>query len=181
MKMGSMRLFHKNQRGVTLIELAIAIGITGSIMAGVSNGIFQIITINADSNAHMMAIKQVENALHWIGRDAQMAQIVETTDDPDPDVDKFPLTLRWTDWDNVDNVVEYDIDDEGNLIRRHTQWVDTTESTVARLIDSDVDSTNCTWDSDARKLTLQITATIPWSGQEASETRTSEISPRPAI
>ena len=181
MKPAGLHIFHKSERGVTLIELAIAIGITGSIMAGVSNGIFQLITINADNNAHMVAIKQVENALHWIGRDAQMAQTVETTTDPDPNVDTFPITLRWTDWDNVDNEIEYEIDEEGNLIRRHTQGVDTTESTVARLIDSDVDSTNCTWDSDARKLTLQITATIPWSGQEASETRTAEISPRPAI
>jgi len=180
MKRGIIHLFHKNQRGVTLIELVIAIGITGSIMAGVSNGIFQLITINGDSNAHMTAVKQVENALHWIGRDAQMAQIVDTTTDPDPDVDSFPLTLSWTDWDNIANVVEYEIE-EGNLIRRHTEGVDITESTVSRLIESDVNSTNCTWDSDARKLTLQITATVPWSGQEASETRTAEISPRPAI
>ena len=82
---------NRRQRGFTLIELLVALAITGAISGGITMSIFQTLDYSARSNARMVAIKQVENAIHHISRDVQMAQIIEPAADPDPD--GFPLTL----------------------------------------------------------------------------------------
>ncbi len=171
-----VRLIHKSQRGFTLIELLVAIAITGLITGGLTMTIFQVFTVNALSNNHMLAVRQVQNAGYWVSRDAQMAQDVA----PDPGGTGFPLILTWTDWETGDVYqVEYTLDLVDNKLQRSYSVDDgstvvTTETIVAQFIDSAETDLNFT----DGKLTLTVTAALSgW--QPASETRTYEVIPRP--
>ena len=76
-----MRLYRQGmrtgvQRGFSLVELLIAMTISGILIAGLTTGIVQVMVSNAGSIAHMTAVKEVENAVHWLSRDAEMAQTI---------------------------------------------------------------------------------------------------------
>ncbi len=92
---------------MTLIELVLVMGISSLIISGVSGVIYQIIMNNARHTAHMVAIKQVENALHFMIRDIQMAQTIQTESLPGNGV----LKLTWTDWNDNDYEVVYSLAD----------------------------------------------------------------------
>ena len=176
-----LRLINKNQRGFVLTELLIALAITGLIGGGITMGIFQVTTYNARSTAHMTAVKQVENAIQWISRDAQMAQTVIDYDDPaTEDVTEF-FVLSWTEWNNDVRRVAYILEDnelKRNLTVNPGEPSETVvEAVVARYIDP-VES-SCVWDGATGKLAFTLTATVGQGSQVASETRDCEVNPRP--
>jgi prepilin-type N-terminal cleavage/methylation domain-containing protein len=169
---------NRKQRGFTLIELVIALAITGAITGGITMSIFQTLDYNARSNARMIAVKQVENAIHYINRDVQMAQIVDTAD-PDPDGDGFPLTLRWVEWDayNTEHVVTYSkAGDE--LKRNHTEDGVSNETTVAWYLDTDPANTHCAFDETEWIFTLKITTIVRGYPEDISEMREMRTTPR---
>ena len=169
---------NKKQRGFTLIELIIALAITGAITGGISMSIFQTLNYNARSNARMVAVKQVENAIHYINRDVQMAQIIEPAADPDPD--GFDLILTWVEWEgNIENVVTYSLDTDSNELKRtHDRDGGSTELTVARHVNTDADDTYCAFDDTDWIFTLKITATVRGYPEDISETREVRVTPR---
>ena len=135
-----VRLFHKSQRGFSLVEIALAIAVAGVITGGITMTIFQVFDANARTSNHMTAVRQVQNAGYWVSHDAQMAQDIVTGDDPaTPGVTEF-LTLTWTDWDGTVNEVTYTIVDS-ELKRSHSVNGDTETSIIAEYIDPD--NTNC--------------------------------------
>jgi len=71
-----LRFINKNQRGFTVIELLVAIAISGLITSGLTLTIFQVFGGNARNSSEMIVIRQVQNAGHWISRDTLMAQVV---------------------------------------------------------------------------------------------------------
>jgi len=172
-------LINKGQRGFTLVGWLMAIVVTGIISGGITMTIFQVFDQNARSTAHMTAVKQVEHAVHWISRDAQMAQTVETTG-----LDGFPLTLTWVEWNNDVHRVAYILEDD-ELKRSH--YVNPgepsetlVETVVAQYIVLDPAKTSCSWDDVAGELTFTLTATVGYSSsQESTETRVCEVIPRP--
>jgi len=134
-----VRLIHNNQQGFTLIELIIAIAITGIITGGITMTIFQVFDGNTRSSNHMIAVRQVQDAGYWVSHDGQMAQSVVVTG-----VSGFPLTLTWTDWDNGDVIrVEYTLDDITNELQREyfTNMIPDNTLIVAEYIDPD--NTKC--------------------------------------
>lgn len=159
-----------NQSGFTLIEMIIVIAITGIIAGGIAAAVFQIFDVNGRSVVHMTAVKEVEDAAHWIIRDAQMAQNVNLTAPGG-----FPLTLTWVEWDNTRNDVTYSLQN-GELQRSHSiNGEPPTVTAVIRHINSDPQMTNVRFSTGV--LTFKITATI--SGfRSASESRSFEVIPR---
>lgn len=161
------------QRGFSLIEMVVALAITGAIAGVITMGIFQTMDYSARDSARMTAVKQVENAIHFISRDVQQARTITPAATPDPD--GFPLSLSWVDWDGKQYVVSYTVTGE-ELQRSYSENGVVTSLTVARNVNPDPDKTNCTYAS--RVFNLKLTATVSGYPAEISETREIRITPR---
>ena len=118
----------------------------------------------------MTAVKEVENAVHRIIRDTQMAQSVNATAP-----NGFPLTLTWVAWNNTSNNVTYSVQN-GQLQRNYSlNGGQPTKTAVVPHINPDPALTSCNFTSGV--LAFKITATIGGS-RPASETRSFEVIPR---
>jgi len=166
-----MKKLKKDQRGLTIIELIIAIAITGLITWGITLTIFQVFDINTRSANRMAAISQLQNAGLWVSNDAQMANNVST----EPEF----LQLTWIDWETSDShAVNYTLEAMSSgefkkLQRSHSvNGGNSTPTHIAEYIDPDPEKTSCVWDGEW--LTFTVTATV---GGE-SETRIYEVTPR---
>lgn len=175
--MQRLKAITKNQVGFTLIELMIALAITG-IIAGTTTMItFQVFDGEARSNNHMDAINRVQDAGRQVSRDAGMAQSVKWTDDEDG----FPLTLRWTEWeDNETHTVVYSIEDN-KLKRVHSSDAGDVNYTFDYIISIDPDTEELVTSFDHTQLTFTLTATAGVGSQRISETRVYRTVPRPSI
>jgi prepilin-type N-terminal cleavage/methylation domain-containing protein len=131
-----LRLINKNQKGFTLMELVVAIAITGIISGGITATMFQVFVGSARTSNHMIAVRQVQNAGYCVSLDAQMAQTVVLA----RDTDGFPLQLSWTDWDdNKVYQVTYTLEDmtggSKQLQRSHSSDGTTDTDIIAQFID----------------------------------------------
>jgi len=167
-------LISKNQRGFTLIELMISTAIIGLISVATTTAIFQMLNVSSGSTNHMTAVKQVQNAVNWISRDAQMAQIVVPNGDSG-----FPLNLTWVKWANTVHQVTYTLEDSKLQRNYYVNGGEPSEALVARFIDPDSEMTNCQYVGGV--LTFKITATVGSGSQVASDIRVCEVIPRPAL
>jgi prepilin-type N-terminal cleavage/methylation domain-containing protein len=175
-------LMHKDQRGLTLTELILAIAITVIITAVITLTIFQMITGSVRNNNHMTAVRQVQSAGYWVSHDAQMAKSIT------PPGGGFPLTLTWEEWevwgeDPKNHEVIYTLEDK-KLRREHVTEdpkgnITTEVAFVAEYINSDDENTYCDWDDEGRVLIFKVTATVGGGMSVESETRTYEVMPRP--
>lgn len=160
-----------SQRGFTLVELLVAVAITTTVGSAVSTGIHQVFTNHARSTAHMEAISDVENTIHWLTRDVQQAQVLDLGE-----TGGFPLNLTWVDWGGVVNQVTYTL--EGSeLERAYSTGGEPLTRVVARHIDSATEDTNVSFYFGvfSFKITSYVGGSVP-----AAETRAGEIMPRSA-
>ena len=161
-----------------MIEVVLAIALTGIITGGITMTIFQVFDGNTRSSNHMIAVRQVQNAGYWVSHDTQMAQNVNTTG-----ATGFPLTLTWTDRNGDEHQVVYTVVDN-TLQREHyinydpvTNPDPDVTTIVAEFIDPNPAKTNCQF--TAGELVFKVTATVATGSQESSETRVYRIIPRP--
>jgi prepilin-type N-terminal cleavage/methylation domain-containing protein len=181
MKMTKLR---KDQRGFSLLELIIVIGLTGLVTAAITMTVFQVFNMNTRTANRMAAVSQVQQAGKLVSEDILEAQSVNCTESSG-----FPLTFTRTDPETDDNYeVIYTLEDmpSGDYERLERKLTitptagepTTTVSIVAEYIDISIDpdtgkaKTNCKWDGVV--LTFTVTATV---GDE-SETRVYEVNPR---
>ena len=167
-----MKRLKKGERGFTLIEVLIAIAITGIIAAAITGAIFQVFNVNTRSSNRMIAVRQVQQAGKEVSKDVLQSQPDKIDYDELPD--GYFLLLGWTDWEGQENDVSYKIEDN-KLQRTHTidgEPASTAPPIVAEYIDPA--QTSFVLDGDTFQFT--VTATV---GEE-SETRVYEVKPRPA-
>ena len=175
-----MKKLHKDQRGLTLIELVIVIAITGIITAGITMTIFQVFNMNTRASNRMTAVSQVQHAGKLVSEDILEAQSVNATGSLG-----FPLTLYWIEGgaSGDSHTVIYTLEDMPSgefmrLQRKHYINYPSLNSTimVAEYIDPDLTRFYPTGMLPAGGvLTFEVTATVG----EQSETRVYEVKPRP--
>ncbi len=163
----------KPHRAFTLLELLIAMTISTMIASAFGYGIIQMERSNNNIQAHMTAVKQVESAIHFLNRDIQMAQKIETGGTG------YWLRLTWIGWeDSATTQIVYQIDSNGNFIRT----TGGNSQTIARSISTETgnpDKIYCNYDSTDHKVTIKLTTEVTIGSSQASETRDLEIIPRP--
>ena len=179
-----MKRIHKEQRGLTLIELLIALPIAALIIAAATGAIIQLLESSRASN-HMVALRQVQTAGYWVSKDGVQAQHVVDDNTTTLHIDVPPpaiLILEWTGWQgNVSYRITYSLQDmpSGSL----KQLERTEEVTGAEVVTSIIatnlvpEETSCEWTNNTVKqaFTFKVTAKV---GKQ-TETRIYEIKPRP--
>ncbi|MBM3155157.1 MAG: hypothetical protein FJ008_07450 [Chloroflexi bacterium] len=98
-------------RGLTLVELLVAIAIGTAIVGVMSMSIVSILKITPLNNDRAVVFQQVQNAGYHISRDVQMAQVVT----PEPSSGVL-VSIVWDEWNGTHNEVEYVFD--GDKLRR---------------------------------------------------------------
>jgi type II secretory pathway pseudopilin PulG len=167
---------HRNEKGITLVELLVAMLVTGIISASITATLWQVFTINSRSLNHMTAVRQVQSAGYWVSHDALMAQSVNATM-TSPDI----LKLTWTDWDGIPHDVTYSIDGNNRLERSEvTVPLPAKVSSVASCIVpkslTDLNGTSCNFTSG--KLIFTVKAKVGSGSTAGTETRVYEVKPR---
>lgn len=172
----------RNEKGYTLIELAVAVAIIVIISGAASIAIFQVMKGTNTNNSHMNAVREVQTAGYWISRDAGMAQGIYTDNLTSP----VFLAFSWTQFDD-ENVKIYHTanysfaglnDGIGNLKRTYVSSSGANEQTLIAThiyyAPTDVDDTSKA-EYQAPLLTLRLTSVV----DDAIETREYNIKNRP--
>ena len=162
MRLDRLGLIRQQQRGLTLVELVIAIALAGILTAGITMTFAHVFSGSTRTSNHMTAIRQVQSAGYWVSKDALQAQNVT----PDGGDSGFPLTLTW-EWEGTTNEVRYEL--QGTDLLRDYNGQGTV---IAQLIESIVVEPRPYNDG---KLTFTVTANV--GGQ--IETRVYGVTPRP--
>lgn len=115
------------QKGIVLLELVVAAGITAMIATVLSSTIFQVVGVSERGSDRLKALHAVQNAAHWVNLDAGRAEASDLTPGAQP-VDA--MTLTWTEGAEPHSVT-YSLSGT-DLRRNHNGQV----STVARYVSS---------------------------------------------
>jgi prepilin-type N-terminal cleavage/methylation domain-containing protein len=169
--MKRLKTMVKSQVGLTLIELLIALAITGIITGTVTMITFQVFDGEARANNHLDALSRVQNAGREISRDAGMAQIVDWPEG-------YIIRLTWYGWeDDKTHRVDYSIEND-ELKREYYTASD--PGGIYNLESSYIfEYVNC--ELNPGELDFVLTATVGIGSQQASEQRVYSVTPRPSI
>ena len=80
------------QKGTTLLELLVALAITGMIMSGIAALIFQEYRGTNIAKTSVTVAHEIRNAARWISQDGMMAESTDLAEGADP---VNHLTLTW--------------------------------------------------------------------------------------
>jgi Tfp pilus assembly protein PilE len=155
------------QRGVTLVDLAMAMAVTAIISTAIVSSIAQVFDSNARNSNHMIAVRQVQNAGYWISHDSQMAQNVSAAGN---------LVFSWKDWDGSPRQATYSL--VGTDLRRVYTVDNVTQANA--LVGQHISAAAWPYSISSKRLAFTVTATVGTGSRTSSETRSYEVAPRPA-
>lgn len=169
------------EKGYTLIELVIGIGIMTLATGATAGGIYQSIMNTERNSNHMTAVLQVQNAGNKISQDVHRAQIITAVEElSDPDF----LFLSWIDAISGDKYeVTYTFQDmETGSLKKLMRTISTNDtdnqtSLVARDIDCPGGMTTCNYTDGI--FNLKISSRIGTGPATSTETRIYRVFPRP--
>jgi prepilin-type N-terminal cleavage/methylation domain-containing protein len=147
-----------SQLGFTLVELMIAIAISGFIVVGSLVLLGHMIIVTAENRDETMAVLQVQYVGFWVSEDVVQAQSVELGA-----YNGFPLRVEWTEWDGDVNEVIYSFSPEGEvwtLMREHRVNGESYGTIVVseHLVDG---PTRCFWhETSDDVLIVEVTARV---------------------
>ena len=144
----------KGERGHTLVELLIALAITGVMTTAVGMVVQQTVTLPGRGDAQVNALHAIQNAAHWVSLDGQTARSASGGSG---------LTLTLPD----DSSISYTL--YGDELRR---ICGSSNRTIARSISS------ANFTVEGRLITMNITA-APDGRWDISENGTYRINMRP--
>ncbi len=144
----------KGERGYTLVELMVAIAVTGFIAAGLGMVVQQTVSVPERGDDQLAALHATQNALHWVGLDGQTAKTASGGGG---------LTLTLPD----DSTISYSL--EGDELHR---VYGSSNRTIARNIAA------ASFAVDGRVISMNITA-APASRWAISENLTCQVTMRP--
>ena len=175
MILSHIRRLRKGQAGFTLIEVIVSLALTGFIGLGASIAAIQVMTETARNRDYTTASHDAMNAMYWLSRDAQVAQVIAGSAG-------FPattnLSMQWTDWDGVSHKATYSFVN-GVLTRLYNVDGQITETLIASHISSNMTSTYCA--SGNGTITLTITSEVGQGTRAVSVTRVREMTSRPKL
>jgi prepilin-type N-terminal cleavage/methylation domain-containing protein len=143
----------KTQQGMTLVELVVALAITGVIITFLGTAVYQILNVTGSGNDRLITSHELENASFWFNFDGQQAVSASGNS-----------TLIWTLSDN--STITYSL--SGSELRR---TVGGSDNTLARNIAS------LSFSTTGRVVTMSITAT-PSGSYGVSENGTYRVNMR---
>ncbi|MBI2854853.1 MAG: prepilin-type N-terminal cleavage/methylation domain-containing protein [Chloroflexi bacterium] len=108
----------RSSAGFTFVEVLLVMTISGIITAVVAIGIFQVLQGSKRNRDHLTALRQVQNAGFWVGRDTLMAQTITVGDDLSTPGVEF-IVLDWVDWSDGDKTtITYTLEDMPGALKR---------------------------------------------------------------
>jgi prepilin-type N-terminal cleavage/methylation domain-containing protein len=143
-----------DEKGFTMVELVMAVAITGLIVVFLGTAISQIFNVSQYGNNRLTALHEMQNAAYWFNRDGQQAKAA---------IGGSTLTLTLSD----NTTVTYAR--VGTELRRTAGG---TQMTLARNI------TSANFSVTSRLLTMQMTSAPP-GRDDVSETRSYQVWLRP--
>jgi prepilin-type N-terminal cleavage/methylation domain-containing protein len=200
MKLHKIRTVMSRQKGITLVELLIAVAITAVISTAAAAGIYQAIRINSSSSNHQIAIIQAQNAVQYFSRDAQQAQQVIPeyntgaakpldTSPPATTLISFDLStgdkimFQWMTWDSHLYQITYSLT---NGALQKTTVIDGIPSGPSIVANNIINSStggdvSGNWNTATKILSITtLKATVGTGASQISAVRTFQIDPRPA-
>jgi prepilin-type N-terminal cleavage/methylation domain-containing protein len=168
-----MKKLHKDQRGLTFVELLIVIAIAGFIAAAITGVLFQVLTINTRTSNHMTAVRQVQQAGFWVSPDVQMAQNVTPGG-----CTGCLLSLNWTEVTGnhtAHRVIYRLVDMSGGLKRLQREHYIGPSLDSTTIVAEYISSASFVKLPSGNAYNFTVTATV---GAE-NETRLYEVKPRP--
>jgi len=169
----------KAEAGYSLVGIIVACAIIAGITNGLMITVFQLYKVSSACTNHVLAIREVQTAGHWMTIDARRAATIEITQD----ADGFPLKITWNDHNDDQHEVVYTLSMGNRLQRQH--YTNRTinpdpDATIfaAQYIDPSNTSCNVT---ESDELVVNITATVDIDSVIYTETRTLRIFPRQSL
>ncbi len=108
----------KAQKGFTLIEILIALAITGFLVLVLSSIIGQVLTVNGLNTRLVTVQRQVQQVGFYLSKDCQQARIITVGNNPTGT--GFPVVCSLIDLDGKSRLVTYSLSSTGVVSRSET-------------------------------------------------------------